>query len=171
MVVALLFDGTRPSKQKARRKRRAFQSSNQNWQQALSPETSPANLSHLEIFRRFLAAICDDFVLNVLAFVEGAQSGALNGRDVNEHILATALRLDKAIALGRVEPLHSACSHYQSPSLKKNKSSMFAEHTSVRLTSRLGGPYIAQMEAFRYPGSRLRHPGVAATTNCRKILP
>jgi len=29
---------------------------------------------------------------------------------------------------------------------------MFAEHTSVRLTSRLGGPYIAQMEAFRYPG-------------------
>jgi len=165
------FDGTRPPKQKARRKRRAFLSSNQNWRQALSPATSPANLSHLEIFRRFLAAICDDFVLNVLAFVEGAQSGALNGRDVNEHILATALRLDKAIALGRVEPLHSACSHYQSPSLKKNKSSDDRRHTSVSLTSRRGAPYIAQMEAFRYPGSRRRHPGVPATTNCRKILP
>src|ERR1041385_8000375 len=128
------------------------------------PATSHAKLSHLEIFRRFLAAICDDLVLNVLAFVEGAQSGALDGRDVNEHILATALRLDKAIALGRVKPLHSACSHYQSPSLKKNKSSDDRRHTSVSLTSRRGAPYIAQMEAFRYPGSRLRHPGVAATT-------
>src|SRR4051812_9225901 len=85
------------------------------------------SLSHLEIFRRFLAAIGNDLVLNVLAFVEGAQSGALDGGDVNEHILATTLRLDKAVTLGRVEPLHSACSHYQSPSLRRTSLQMFAE--------------------------------------------
>ena len=102
-----------------------------NRRQAKPSATSRANLSHLEIFRRFLAAICDDFVLNVLTFVERAQSGALDGGDVNEHILATALRLDKAITLGRVEPLHSACSHYQSPSLQKNKSSDDPPNTRV----------------------------------------
>src|SRR3954452_20632666 len=164
MVVALLFDGTRPSKQKARRKRRAFLSSNQNWQQALSPETSHADLSHLEIFRRFLAAICDDFVLNVLAFVESAQSGALDGRDVNEHILATALRLDEAIALGRVEPLHSACSHYQSPSLKKNKSSDVRRTHECRADIAFGRP-------IHTPNRRVPLPRVATASNSRKIPP
>jgi hypothetical protein len=34
---------------------------------------------------------------------------------VNEHILATAARLNKAITLGRVEPLHRTCSHVYFP--------------------------------------------------------
>ena len=93
--------------------------------------TTPEPLLHLEIFRQFLAAIGDDFVLNVLAFVERAQSGALDGGDVNEHILATALRLDKAITLGRVEPLHSACSHYQSPSLLEEQVFRCSPNTRV----------------------------------------
>ena len=89
----------------------------------------------------------------MLAFVERAQSGALDGLDVNEHILATALRLDEAIALGRVEPLHSACSHYQSPSLLEEQVFRCSpKHTSVRLTSRRGIPYIAQMQGHGYPG-------------------
>ena len=51
----------------------------------------------------------------MLAFVECAQSGALHGGDVNEHILATALRLDKAVTLGRVEPLHCPARHVALP--------------------------------------------------------
>jgi len=70
-----------------------------------------AKLPYLEVFRGFFTAVGDDLILNVLAFVECAQPGPLHGRDVNEHILATALRLDKAVTFGRVEPLYSACSH------------------------------------------------------------
>ena len=80
------------------------------------------NLLNFEIFRGLFAAIGNDFVLNVLTFVERAQPGPLHSGDVNEHILAAALRLDKAVTLCRVEPLHSACSHYQSPRIQKNES-------------------------------------------------
>ena len=89
-------------------------------------------LLHLEVFGRFFAAVRHDFIFNLLAFVEIAQSGALDSRDVNEHILAAALRLDKAVTFGRVEPLHSACSHNKSPSRLVDVS----RHTSVGLTSR-----------------------------------
>src|SRR5262249_33141601 len=78
-------------------------------------------LLRFKIFRRLFAAISDDFILNVLAFVERAQPGPLHGGDVNEHILATALRLDKAVTFGRVDPLTSAFRHSRSPSLKYAK--------------------------------------------------
>ena len=39
------------------------------------------------------------------------QAGALYGRDVDEHVAATTLRLDKAEALGGIEPLHSTNCH------------------------------------------------------------
>jgi hypothetical protein len=37
---------------------------------------------------------------------------------VHEDILAAALRLDEAVAFGRVEPFHSACSHNHSPGFR-----------------------------------------------------
>ena len=68
-------------------------------------------LPDLQVFRRFLAAVSDNFVFDLLALIEGAQASALNRRDVHEHILAARLRLDESVALRRVEPLHSTGSH------------------------------------------------------------
>jgi len=60
----------------------------------------------LEVLCRFLAAIAHDLILDDLSLIERAEPGALDRRDVDENILAAALRLNEAIAFGRVEPLH-----------------------------------------------------------------
>jgi hypothetical protein len=65
----------------------------------------------LQILRRGLAAIADQFEFHALAFVERAQAGALHRRDMHEHVLATVGRLNEAVAFGGVEPLHSSASH------------------------------------------------------------
>jgi hypothetical protein len=70
-----------------------------------------------EVFCGRLAAIADDLVLDLLAFIEGAEACALYGRDVDEHVLAATLRLNEAVALGGVEPFHSSDRHQDSPSL------------------------------------------------------
>src|SRR5512144_1064050 len=54
------------------------------------------------------AAAAEEFILGPLTFVQASQPGLLDGRDVHEGIGFAALRLDKAIALGRVEPLHNS---------------------------------------------------------------
>src|SRR5512144_2516074 len=54
------------------------------------------------------AAAVDEFILDPLTFVQTSQPGPLDGRDVHEGIGFAALLLDKAIALGRVEPLHNS---------------------------------------------------------------
>lgn len=60
--------------------------------------------------RRFARApICYDLVADLLAFTQRSKSGPLDGADVNEHIVATVIRLDEAEALRRVKPLY--CSH------------------------------------------------------------
>ena len=38
-------------------------------------------------------------------------AGALDRRDMNKHIFASALRLNETVSFGRVEPLHSTCRH------------------------------------------------------------
>src|SRR5262245_45919918 len=75
------------------------------------PDDSFPTSPDLEVLRRFLATIADDFVLDGLPFVESAQSCALNRRNVNEHVLAATLRLNESVALGRVEPLHCSLRH------------------------------------------------------------
>src|SRR3954454_9865134 len=75
------------------------------WYVVAAPSTD------LEIFCRFLAAVGYDFILNSLPFIEGAQARTFDCRDVNEHILAAALRLNKPVAFGWIEPLHGSCSH------------------------------------------------------------
>src|SRR6266446_9685999 len=67
---------------------------------------------YLQVLGRGLAAIADDLVFDLLAFIERPDPGALYGRNVNEHVLTTALRLDKAVALGCIEPLHGTGRHH-----------------------------------------------------------
>src|SRR4051812_40845800 len=69
------------------------------------------SLADLEILRGGLAAIAHEFVLNPLAFIERAQSGAFHGRNVHENVLSAVRRLNKAVAFGRVEPFHVSASH------------------------------------------------------------
>jgi hypothetical protein len=61
------------------------------------------------------APIGDDFVADLCAFSEWAKSGPFDRGDMDKHVLAAAVRLDEAITLGRVEPLHSTCRHVVSP--------------------------------------------------------
>src|SRR5215813_5899765 len=72
-----------------------------------SPET-PGRLLNLEIHRRCFPAVLFDLILEVLPFIERAQSSAPDRGDVDEYVFAACLRLDKSIALGRIEPLHGA---------------------------------------------------------------
>ena len=58
-----------------------------------------------------LPRLSDDFILDLLTFVERAKSGALHCRDMNEHIFSTPLRLDETVALRRVEPLYRSGRH------------------------------------------------------------
>src|SRR5262249_41924529 len=53
---------------------------------------------HLEVFCRVPAAIVDDFVLDLLVFIERGQPGALDRRDMHEHVRSTARRLNEAVA-------------------------------------------------------------------------
>src|SRR5262245_55813831 len=74
-------------------------------------------LFDLQILSGFLTAIVDHLVFHLLTFAQRAQSGPLDRGNVHEHVFATATpgRLDEAIPLRRIEPLHSACRHVTSP--------------------------------------------------------
>src|SRR6185295_18647446 len=66
--------------------------------------------------RRFArAAICHDFVGDLLAFTQRSEAGTLDSADVHEHVIAAVIRLDEAIALGCVKPLHGSHAHGGSP--------------------------------------------------------
>jgi hypothetical protein len=45
---------------------------------------------HLELLRRLLAAIFNNFVFDHLPFIEGTQARTFNRRDMNEDVLASA---------------------------------------------------------------------------------
>jgi hypothetical protein len=57
------------------------------------------------------AAIRHDFVGDLLAFTKRSKTGTLDSADVHEHVIATVIRLDEAIALGCVKPLHGSHAH------------------------------------------------------------
>jgi hypothetical protein len=62
--------------------------------------------------RRFArTAICHDFVGDLLAFTQRSKTGTLDSADVHEHVIAAIIRLDEAIALGCVKPLHGSHAH------------------------------------------------------------
>ena len=67
----------------------------------------------LELIGRGLAgaAVLLDLVAHLLAFLQIAQAGALDGADMNENIRSAIIGLDEAKALLTVEPFHSSVSH------------------------------------------------------------
>src|ERR1700681_4994939 len=70
-----------------------------------------------KIFRAGLAAHAVDlgFIRKLLAFIERAHAGALDGADVHEHVVAAVVGLNEAKTLGRVEPLNCSGRHLTSP--------------------------------------------------------
>jgi len=86
-----------------------------SWTETISDpaphELQPPTSSRPQVYRGCFPAVVLDLKLNVLTFIERAQAGALDSRDVHEYISAAASRLDKAIAFLRVEPFHRAGRH------------------------------------------------------------
>src|SRR5215208_3096611 len=72
---------------------------------------------HLQIRCRLFAAlpISLDLVRDLHALREAVHTRSLNSADVDEHVLATLIRLNKPVAVGLVEPFHSPSSHVNSP--------------------------------------------------------
>ena len=69
-------------------------------------------LAENQIFGREAAiAPLDQFVLDLLTFLQGFLAGALDGGDVDEDVLAAIRRRDETITLSGVEPLHDSASH------------------------------------------------------------
>src|SRR5919112_467011 len=70
-------------------------------------------LRGLEVDRGGLAVALIGLELegDLLALAQAADARALDGADMDEHVLAAAVRLDEAVALGLVEPLHRSRLH------------------------------------------------------------
>jgi ribosomal protein L11 methylase PrmA len=58
-----------------------------------------------------LSGVDLELVRNLRAFGQAGESGALYRADVNEHVTAAIIRLNEAVAFGRVEPFHSTGRH------------------------------------------------------------
>src|SRR5579862_8823953 len=76
---------------------------------------SVARSLHLEVLRRRFSTVAYDLEFDLLAIIERGQARLLHRGNVYEYIPASALRLDESIAFGRIEPLHSAGRHRNSP--------------------------------------------------------
>jgi hypothetical protein len=68
----------------------------------------------LQIARRLLAALGDDFEADLLAFSQRPHAGLFDRRDVHEHILGAIIRLDKTETFLGIEELHSSDGHRSS---------------------------------------------------------
>src|SRR5262245_60131158 len=78
---------------------------------AFGNQNSLASSDHLEVAGARLAALGDQFIADLLGLIEGRQTSALDGADMDEHILRAVIRLDEAEALLRIEPFDFACRH------------------------------------------------------------
>src|SRR6476660_706434 len=97
----------------------------------------PFALFHLQIFGRLLAPVRHDFVVDFLPLVERAQSCPFHCRNVNEHVPSAATCwLNEAIALGRIEPLHSSTSHVASPACSRTGRTVFVQRIHEQGASR-----------------------------------
>ena len=69
-----------------------------------------------QVFGRRLAITAGfEVERDLLAFTQGRKTGAFDGGDVHECILAAVRRFDEAVTLGRVEPFNSTSSHCRFP--------------------------------------------------------
>lgn len=58
----------------------------------------------LQVDGRFLAALCLNLVADLLAFVEAIETSALDGANMDEHVLAAAIGLNETETFGGVAP-------------------------------------------------------------------
>jgi hypothetical protein len=74
---------------------------------------SPYSSNGLQVLSGRFAGLAVDHNLerDALTFSQFAQSGTLDGADMNEHIFTAAFGLDKSITLLRVEPFHGSVAH------------------------------------------------------------
>jgi hypothetical protein len=83
---------------------------------AVAHPENPSSGGAKIVGRRFArTAICHDFVGDLLALTQRSEAGTLDSADVHEHVIAAIIRLDEAITLGCVKPLHGSHAHGGSP--------------------------------------------------------
>src|SRR5690348_4989293 len=119
----------------------------------------------LQVFGRHLAAVLHEVIFHDLVFVEGCESRALDGRDMDEHVLVAAHRLDESVTLCRVEPFDGAFLHRHrlSPRLDEKKT----RHAIKRVTPQTGFRKSAQFPSL---GSQRREThSRTANSDCAGI--
>jgi len=85
---------------------------------------------NLEIFCRGFSLVRDFLVFDNLPFIETGEAGSLDSRDMDKHIFSAGLRLNKAVPLLGIEPLHRALSYISlecSPYLANDTEATMAE--------------------------------------------
>jgi hypothetical protein len=80
-------------------------------------------------------------IAHLLPFVQIAQPGTLDGRDVHEHILRSVFRLNEAVAFLAVEPLYGSDRHRR-PSQKEMAPPIVWQRVEVPI-GRSAGPALA----------------------------
>ena len=74
-------------------------------------ETVPASGLQLACGHLAVLGVAFEFVVDLLAFTQLAQTRALDRGDVHEDVRAAGVGLDETVALRAVEPFHSTGSH------------------------------------------------------------
>ena len=78
------------------------------WAASKLPAKLPCDF---EVFGCFFAAVYHNIERDVLTFGQCRQSGAFDGGNVDEHILAAVGARDKAVSLRGIEPFDNALVH------------------------------------------------------------
>jgi hypothetical protein len=85
--------------------------SHSDWLASAQPESA----LNLQVLGWGFTFVRDFFVFDHLPFIKTAEPGSLDRRNVDENVFAASLRLNEAVALLRIEPLHRTFSHQPAP--------------------------------------------------------
>src|SRR5271154_7459982 len=66
---------------------------------------------------RLLAAVGDDVIGDLGVIRQAVETGLLDRRDMDEHVLAAAVRLNEAVTLLPIEPLYRPARHNVPPTI------------------------------------------------------
>ena len=80
------------------------------WPPSLRIVACEAGLGAFDVLSLPALGAFDHVKLNLLAFLQAAETTGLNGGEMYEYIL-TVLAADKTVAFGVVKPLHCSCFH------------------------------------------------------------
>src|ERR1700732_4260296 len=70
---------------------------------------------------------CYQFVADLGTLCEPSVARSFNRRNMDEHVLALAIRLDEAVALGCVKPLHGSHRHFSISSEKTDQTNVIRQ--------------------------------------------